>query len=166
MKVMGMVLLVVQLCVTPLFAMEYQVHVVRQGGNLYWAAAEKMYIQTEYCVEDSATADAVLRMEGDSGDITFTGSGNKCTVKMLYGRTRLKAGKYAIRVSREDDNWYGIVAKKIALKTDGCLSLVEDMQAILQIHDDGAGTLSLPEADEECTVSEVYSQAQLHLNKQ
>ncbi|MCK5681452.1 hypothetical protein KAI46_11650 [bacterium] len=166
MKITGMVFLVILISVTPLLAVEAQVNVVRQGGNLYWAETEQMYIQTEYCFEDSDTAAAVLRMDGDSGEITFTASGHKCAVKMIYGQTQLKAGKYSIKVSREDDNWYEIVAKKMALNTNGCLSLVENMQATLQINADGTGILSLPKADEECLVDGVYSQGQLRLQLQ
>ena len=51
----------------------------------------------------------------------------------------------------------------MALKTDGCFSLVEKMQAGLQVNEDGSGMLSIPEADEECTVDGVYSKAQLQL---
>ena len=162
MKITAMIFLMVLLSVAPLFAIEYQVNVVRQGENLYWAETEKMFIQTEYCFESSAAATAMLRMDGDRGEVTFTDSGHKCAVRMIYGRTQLKAGKYSIKVSREDDNWYGIVAKKMALNTNGCLSLVDNIQANLQINEDGTGILSLPEADEECTVDGVYSQAQLH----
>lgn len=36
-----------------------------------------------------------------------------------------------------------------------------NMQANLQINEDGTAILSLPEADEECTIKGVYSQAQL-----
>jgi SHS2 domain-containing protein len=163
MKITLMFFLVILVNVTPLFAVEYQVNVVRQGGNLYWAEKENMFIQTEYCFESSDTATVMLRMDGDSGEITFKLSGHKCAVKMIYGQTQLKAGNYSIKVSREDDNWYRIVAKKIGLKTNGCLSLVDNMQANLQINEDGTGILSLPEADEECTVDGVYSQAQLQV---
>lgn len=161
MKITIMVGFVILLSVVPLFAVEYQVNVVRQGGNLYWAEAEKMYIQTEYCFEGPDSAAAMLQMDGNVGDITFTESGYKCAVKMIYGRTQLKTGRYSIKVTRDDDNWYGIVAKKMALDTDGCLSLVENMQASLQMNEDGTGVLILPGADEKCTVDGVYSQAQL-----
>ena len=161
MKILGMVFLVLMLSAAPLFAVEYQINVVRQGGNLYWAETEKMYIQTEYCVENSDSAAVTLRMDGDSGDITFKASGDKCAVKMIYGQTQLDAGQYLIKVSREDDNWYKIVTKQMALNTDGCLSLVDNMEASLQINEDGTGILSLPEADEQCAVKGVYSKGQL-----
>ena len=161
MKITVMVFLIILLSVVPLFAIEYQANVVRQGGNLYWAETENMFIQTEYCDESTDAAAIVLQMDGDSGEVTFTESGHRCAVKKIYGKTKMKAGKYSIKVSWEDDNWYGIVAKKLALNTNGCLSLVENMQADLQINEDGTGILSLPEADEECTVVGVYSQAQL-----
>ncbi len=164
MKITAMVFLIILLSVVPLFAMEYQVNVVRQGGNLYWAETEKIFIQTEYCVESSDAATAMLRMDSDSGNITFLETGDKCAVKMIYGQTQLKPGKYSIKVSREDDNWYVIVAKNMALKTNGCLSLVDNIPASLQINEDGTRVLSLPEADEECSVDGVYSKAQLKLH--
>ncbi len=163
MKIAALVFLLILLSTSPLFAVEYRVNVVRQGGNLYWAEAEKMYIQTAYCSDGSDAGEAMLRINGDSRDITFPESGYKCDVKMIFGQTELKVGKYSIHVSREDDNWYKIVDKKMALKTDGCFSLVENMQAGLQINADGSGTLSMLEADEECAVEGVYSEAQLQL---
>ena len=163
MKITIMVFLVILLSGSSLFAAEYQVNVVRRGGNLYWAETEKMYIQTEYCFESSDSAVVTLRIDGDTSDITFAESGDKCDVKMLYGRTQLKAGKYSIKVSREDDNWYRIMTKSVALNTAGCLSLVDNMRADLQVKDDGTAILSLPEADEECTVTGIYSKAQLQV---
>ena len=161
MKITVVVLLSILIGGSPLFALEHQINVVRKGGNLYWAEVEKIYIQTEYCLESSSTATALLQMEGDSGEITFSASGLKCDVKIIYGHTQLDAGEYLIKVSREDDNWYGLVAKNMALKTNGCFSLVDDMQARLQINEDGTGTLFLSEADEECLVEGVYSKGEL-----
>ncbi|RLB69787.1 MAG: hypothetical protein DRH07_09980 [Deltaproteobacteria bacterium] len=161
MKIAVMVFLAILLSTVPLFAVEYQIDVVRQGGNLYWAETEKMYIQTEYCVENSDSAAVTLQMDGDRGDMTFKESGGRCDVKMIYGQTQLEAGEYLIKVSREDDDWYKIVDKQMALNTDGCFSLVDNKEASLQINEDGTGTLSLHEADEKCAVKGVYSKGQL-----
>lgn len=161
MKILAVVFGAILITSSSVFAVEYQVNVMQKGGNLYWAATEKMVIQTEYCFESADPAVLLLRMDGDRGEITFTESGRKCDVKMIYGQTQLEAGKYAIKVSRDDDNWYGIVGKNMALNTNGCLSLVDDMQASLQMNADGTGTLSIPDADEECAVEGVYSKAEL-----
>ncbi|MDX2480520.1 MAG: hypothetical protein QNK24_09305 [Desulfuromusa sp.] len=164
MKTMTVVLLAFLMITPYAFAVEYKVNVVQKGGNLYWAETEKMYIQTEYCFEGAETAVLLLRMTGDIGEeVTFTESGHKCDVKMLYGQTQLNAGEYALTVSREDDNWYVMDGKDVALNTNGCLSLVENMVARLQINEDGTGTLSLPDADEECTVEGIYSKAKLEI---
>ena len=79
--------------------------------------AEQMciHIQTEYCFESADVAVVLLRMDGDSGGITFKKSGGKCDVKMIYGQTELEPGKYPIEVARDDDDWYGIVGKNMAL---------------------------------------------------
>jgi len=161
MKNMAMVLFVLLMISSPAFAVEYEVNIVQKGGNLYWAETEQMYIQTAYCFESAEAAVALLRMDGDSGEITFKKSGGKCDVKMIYGQTELEPGKYPIRVTRDDDDWYGIVGKNMALNTNGCLTLVDNMQASLQMNEDGTATLSIPDADEECTVEGVYSKAQL-----
>lgn len=161
MKNVAMALLVLLMISSPAFAVEYEVNVVQKGGNLYWAETEQMYIQTEYCFESAEAAVVLLRMDGDSGEITFKNSGGKCDVKMIYGQTELETGRYPIRVTREDDDWYGIVGKSMALNTNGCLTLVDNMQASLQMNEDGTAILSIPEADEECTVEGVYSKAQL-----
>ncbi len=161
MKNMAVVLLVLLMVSSPAFAVEYEVKVVQKGGNLYWAETDQMYIQTEYCFASAEAAVVLLRMDGDSGEITFKKSGGKCAVTMIYGQTELEPGRYPIKVTREDDDWYAIVGKNMALNTNGCLTLVENMQASLQMNEDGTATLSIPDADEECAVEGVYSKAQL-----
>ncbi|MDA3904345.1 MAG: hypothetical protein PF441_12965 [Desulfuromusa sp.] len=165
MKIVTAVLLMIPMLVSHAFALEYEINVARRGGNLYWAAAEKIYIQTEYCFEDAETAALLLRMDGDSGEITFNESGVKCDVKMVYGQTQLQAGEYRIKVNWEDDNWYRIEGQEVALNTNGCLSMVESMEGRLQINEEGPSILSLPDADEECTVDGVFSKAKIEITQ-
>ncbi len=165
MRIMTAVLLVIPMLVSHAFALEYEISVDRKGGNLYWAAAEKIYLQTEYCFEDVETATLLLRMDGDTGEVTFKESGHKCDVKMVYGETQLKAGEYRITVSWVDDNWYGITGQEVALNTSGCLSMVENMEGRLQINEEGPSILSLPDADEECTVDGVFSKAKIEITQ-
>ena len=67
MKIMTVVILAILMTSSAVFAEEYKVKVVQKGGNLYWAATEKMVIQTEYCFEGADPAVLLLRMDGDSG---------------------------------------------------------------------------------------------------
>lgn len=143
------------------WAEEFELDVVRQGANIFAVTAEDLFIQTEYCFESVTSARAVLRFAETESMLIFTDQKSQCDVRMVYGRSQLEPGDYKVSVTRDDENWYGIVGDEAALKTNGCLSLVEDAEAKLIINADGTGTLSIPSADEECQVEGVYSKAEL-----
>ena len=162
-------LLIIMTClllfVTGVWAEEVELKVVRVGANLYQVPAEDLFIQTEYCFED-ATNKAVVLLLGEAGDrLLFNGPKNGCDIKMVYGRSKVDAGNYQLKVTKVDDDWYGLVDQDVALKTNGCLSQVENVAAEMVINEDGTGTLSIPEADENCQVEGVYSKAELSVGK-
>lgn len=147
-------------------AEEFELNVVRAGANLYEVPAEDLYVQTEYCFEVEEKASVLLRLEDAEKSMTFSDSGARCDVILVYGRTTLEAGNYNLTVTRVDDNWYGLDGEDAALKTSGCLSLVEQADAKLEMKDDGTGVLRIPSVDEECQVEGVYTKAELKLVKE
>ncbi len=159
MKIFAVILCFMPMMLSYAFAEEYEVQVMRQGGNLFLVAEQDIYIQTEYCFEDVDNTTVLLRTGDNGGELIFSESGRKCDIKMIYGKTQLEAGEYSINVSRDDDNWYGIVGQAAALKTNGCLGQVTDVAATLTMNAEGTGTLAVD--DEECTVEKVYSETEI-----
>lgn len=157
---------VVLLSFTQAGAEEFELKVVRAGANLYAVPAEDLYIQTEYCFEIEESASVRLNLDETLSRMTFQDSGAQCDVTLVYGRSTLKPGRYKLSVTRLDDNWYGLDGEEAALKTSGCLSLVEQAEAELDMQEDGTGVLSLPTVDEQCRVEGIYTRAELKLVKE
>jgi hypothetical protein len=84
---------------------------------------------------------ALLRMSGYSGEIIFLDSGKKCDVKAVYCSVNVPAGRYAVTVNRQDDDWYEIYGQDIYIKTISCISLALMQEAVLDIAVGGYGTL-------------------------
>ncbi len=142
-------------------AEEIELNVIRAGGNLYFVEAEDLYIQTEYCFEIEDRAAVVLSLDEQGDTLVFSANNSRCDIKQIYARTTLAAGSYLPTLSREDDNWYVLTDQDAALKTEGCLSLVENAAAQLVMAADGRGTLTLPAVDEVCRVEGVYAKTEV-----
>ena len=137
----------------------YEVSVTRKGSNLYKVDGKSILIQTRYCYEYVYYEDSFLKMNGYFGEIIFTDSGGKCDVKAVYGPSNQKAGKYAVKISRESDNWYEIWGQGIYIKTSICLSLALVKEAFLVLNASGYGTLYV--GNNKCMVEGVYSRMKL-----
>ena len=137
----------------------YEVSVTRTGSNLYKVDGENIFIHTRYCYEYVYYEESFLKMSGRSGEIIFTDSGGKCDVKAVYGPSEQEAGKYAVTINREDDDWYEVWGQGIYIKTSACLSLALGEDAVLVLSAGGYGTLYVE--DEECMVEGVYSSMSL-----
>ena len=137
----------------------YEVSVTRKGSNLYKVDGKNIFIHTRYCYQYVYSESSFLKMSGYSGEIIFTNSGDKCTVKAVYGANDQAAGKYAVTINREDDNWYEIWGQGIYIKTNACLSLALGTEAILSISAGGHGTLYVE--NEQCMVDGLYSRMRL-----
>ena len=157
---------VVLLSFTPVGAEDFELNVVRAGANLYEVPAEDLYVQTEYCFEVEENASVLLRLEDTEKKMIFPDSEAQCDVMLVYGRSTLEPGSYKLTLTRVDDNWYGLDGDEAALKTSGCLSLVEQADAQLEMKEDGTGVLSIPSVDEECQVEGIYTKAELTLVKE
>jgi hypothetical protein len=141
------------------FADNYEVSVTRKGSNLYKVDSKNIFIHTRYCYEYVYYQTSLLKMSSYSGEIIFKNSGKKCDVKEVYGPSGQGAGKYAVSVNREDDDWYEVWGQGVYIKTNACLSLAIGEEAVLALNAGGYGTLYI--GDDECMVEGVYSKMRL-----
>jgi len=137
----------------------YEVSVTRKGSNLYKVDGKNVFIHTRYCYEYVYYESSFLKMSGYSGEIIFTDSGGKCDVKAVYGPSEQAAGRYAVTVNREDNDWYEVWGQGVYIKTNACLSLALGEEAVLSLNAGGYGTLYV--GDDECMVEGVYSKMRL-----
>lgn len=154
-------IIIVTFLIFPYIALadNYEVSVTRKGRNIYKVDGKDIYIQTRYCYEYVYSENAFLKMHGYTGEIIFLDSGGKCDVKAVYGRSKQSAGKYAVTINREDDDWYEIWGTGIYIKTSGCLSLALGEEAVLSISAGGYGTLYVE--GNQCMVEGLYSKMRL-----
>ncbi|MBD3350440.1 MAG: hypothetical protein GF364_03035, partial [Candidatus Lokiarchaeota archaeon] len=132
----------------------YRLIVTRKGSNIYKVMNKDIYIETKYCYQYVYFADALLKMNGYTGEIIFIDQNSKCYVKSVYGSMLIEPGIYNISVTLINDNWYQVVGTDVFVRTNMCLNLALDEEAILKIYADGTGILYV--ADDECTVEGVY----------
>ena len=137
----------------------YELSVTRKGSNLYKVDGKNFFIHTRYCYEYVYYESSFLKMNGYSGEIIFIDSGGKCDVKAVYGPIELQAGKYAVTVNREDDDWYEVWGQGVYIKTSGCLNLALGEEAVLSMSAGGYGTLYV--GDDQCMVEGVYAKIRL-----
>lgn len=159
MRTINFLLLIALLMPSLASADNYEVSVTRKGSNLYKVDGKNIFIHTRYCYEYVYYESSFLKMSGYSGEIIFTDSGGKCDVKAVYGPSEQDAGKYAVTINREDDDWYEIWGQGIYIKTNACLSLALGEEAVLALSASGYGTLYVD--DDECMVEGVYSRMKL-----
>ena len=139
----------------------YELSVSRAGSNVYKVDGKRILIETRYCYVYAYSESAILKYTGLGGDLIFLDSKDKCDVKAVYGATSPKPGKYAVTVSREEDNWYHVFGTNTYIKTYACLSLALAEDAVLSVAGSGAGTLVFTDDDDSCMVEGVYSQLKL-----
>jgi hypothetical protein len=139
---------------------DYRISVSREDANLYKVIGEDILILTQYCYEYVYYEDALLRMNGYSGEIVFLNSGNKCNVKAVYGPADIRPGTYEIQLNRESDNWYMVCGTKLFIKTGFCMSFGFMEDALLKISFGGMGEILFSDGSE-CNVEGVYTRLKL-----
>lgn len=141
-------------------AAEYDISLSRKGPNLYKLDGTEILVHTRYCYQYSYGEQAILRMQGTQGEVTFIGSSPaKCNVKSVYGASTQSAGTYVVNVTREEDDWYEIFGQNLFIKTNGCISLAMNRESVLRISAGGYGTLNIDSIP--CTVEGIYAPLRL-----
>lgn len=144
----------------PAFADNYEVSLTRKGSNIYRVSGKDIIVQTRYCYVYAYSEDAILKSSGYGGEIIFLDSKDKCDVKAVFGAGKQKPGKYAVTVSREDDDWYEVFGANSYIKTEGCLSLALGEDATLTISAGNVGRLRFKDGND-CMVDGIYSKLRL-----
>lgn len=144
----------------PVLAENYEVSLTRKGSNVYKIDAEDIIIQTRYCYVYAYSEEAIFKASGYGGEVIFFDSKDKCDVKAVFGASKQKPGKYAVTVSREDDDWYEVIGTNSYIKTSSCLSLALGEEAYLTISAPGFGQLRFEDGND-CMVEGVYTKLRL-----
>jgi len=138
----------------------YEVNVTRKGSNVYRVDGRDVMVQTRYCYVYGYSEEAILKSSAYGGELIFIDSRDKCDIKAIYGKTEPKAGKYAVQVTREADDWYEVQGVGLYLQTSMCLSLALGQDAFLTINPGGYGRLVFDDG-QSCMVESVYSKIKL-----
>ena len=148
------------LSVGVVLAEDYDVSVTHIDSNLYKIDTMDIYVQTRYCYEYVYYEDSILRMDGRTGEIVFLNSGYSCGVAGVYGDAEVDSGRYAVIITREEDNWYEIIGMDIFIRTSICLELSIMDDATLRVSAGGFGTLYFPNG-RDCMVEGLYGRLSL-----
>ena len=146
--------------VAPALAENYEVNLTRKGSNVYKIDGKDIIIQTRYCYVYAYSEEAIFKSSGYGGEVIFFDSKDKCDVKAVFGLSKQKPGKYAVTVSREDDDWYEVFGTNSYIKTSSCLSLALGEEGYLTIAPSGLGRLRFRDGDD-CLVEGVYTKLRL-----
>jgi len=144
----------------PTFAESYEVSLTRKGSNVYRVSGKDIIIQTRYCHVYAYSEDAILKSSGFGGEVIFLESKEKCDVKAVFGASKQNPGKYAVTVTREDDDWFEVFGSNSYIKTEGCLSLALGEDASLTILAGNVGRLRFKDGND-CLVEAIYSKLRL-----
>lgn len=141
-------------------AENYEVNLTRKGSNVYRIDGKDIILQTRYCYVYAYSEEAIFKTSGYGGEVIFFDSKDKCDVKAVFGVSKQKPGKYAVTVSREDDDWYEVFGTGSYIKTSSCLSLALAEEAYLAIANSGFGRLRFKDGND-CMVEAVYTKLRL-----
>jgi len=153
-------LLALCLVVQSTSAATYEITVTRKGSNVYRVDGKSIIVQTRNCYVYAYSEEALLKSGGYGGEIIFIGSRDKCDIKAIYGKATPAAGKYTVRVTREDDDWYEVQGSNLYLQTSMCLSLALGQEGFLSLNAGGNGRLVF-EDGQSCMVESVHSKMRL-----
>lgn len=137
----------------------YELSVTRKAQNLYSIDGKRLLIQTRYCYVYAYSESAILKTTTD--ELVFLDSHDKCDIKAVYGTTSQKIGKYAVKVNREEDDWYEVWGQGLYIRTSGCIALAMMQDAILIMRGPTFGQLVFDDSNGSCMVEGVYSRARL-----
>lgn len=143
----------------PAAAELYELSVTRKSSNIYAVDGKQIILQTRYCYVYAYSEQAILKSNGYGGSLIFVDSKDNCDLKAAYGVSRQPPGKYAVKVSHEDDDWYEVWGSNNYIKTSMCLKLALSQDAVLIMNSYG-GRLVFDDG-QSCTVEAVYAKLRL-----
>jgi hypothetical protein len=145
-----------------LVAGEYKEVVSTYDNDFYKIDSKNILIRTEKCMEDVQGQEALVTMNGMSGEIEFTEAGTRCAVQAVYGTSGYRVGNYRVDISREEENWYKISGQDIYIRTQECLIYATEQEGLLSVSTVGkGGSGSLHFQGEACRVIGLYAPMEL-----
>ena len=145
-----------------LVAGEYKEVVSTYDNDFYKIDSKNILIRTEKCMEDVQGQEALVTMNGISGEIEFTETGTRCAVLAVYGTSGYRVGNYRIDISRDEENWYKISGQDIYIRTEECLIYATEQEGLLSVSTVGkGGSGSLHFEGEACRVVGLYTPMEL-----
>jgi len=122
-------------------AASYRVNITRKSRDVYQVVGKEIFIHTKLCLELSIMEDAILEMEGLTGEIAFSGSGSRYRVTGVYGITEIAPGNYRERITWKGNDWYEVELRDLMVKTSMCLALPMMEEVDITIGPSGSGTI-------------------------
>ncbi|MDX7753337.1 hypothetical protein SJS40_07150 [Aeromonas caviae] len=160
-KILTAVMIIAPLILSPnIFAENYELTLTRKSKNIYKVSGNDILVQTRYCYAYAYSEEAIFKTDGYGGELIFLNSNDRCDVKAVFGKDEYKPGKYSIRVSMDDDDWFEVYGENAYIHTSGCLSLALVEDSFLIISSSGYGDL-LFSSGTKCTVEGIYSKIRI-----
>jgi hypothetical protein len=142
----------------PLVAGDYKEVVSSYDNDLYKIDSKNILIRTDNCMEDVQAQEALVTMNGYTGEVEFTVTGNRCVVQSIYRTAGYRVGNYRVNISRDEENWYRITGQDIYIRTEECLIYATEQEGLLSVSTVGkGGSGSLHFEGEACKVIGLYS---------
>ncbi len=130
--------------------------VSRKAPNVYAAQNQSLLFLTDDC--NVFVYGEPARLSGFLGGrmIEFErDSSPRCDVMAVMQRSRVKAGRYQVRVLSDVDDWYAVDNSELRIRTLGCQRLADLDPAVLFLGADGAGVVEFMTGNA-CSVEGVY----------
>lgn len=158
------IVVVITVCLfhQPLVAGDYKEVVSSYDNDLYKIDSKNILIRTDNCMEDVQAQEALVTMNGYTGEVEFTVTGNRCVVQSIYRTAGYRVGNYRVNISRDEENWYRITGQDIYIRTEECLIYATEQEGLLSVSTVGkGGSGSLHFQGEACRVIGLYSPMEL-----
>jgi hypothetical protein len=142
------------------FADSYELTLTRKSKNFYEVSGNDILVQTRYCYAYAYSEQAIFKTDGYGGELIFLDSDDRCDVKAVFSKEEYKPGKYSVKVTFDDDDWFEVFGSNAYIHTSGCLSLAMVEDSYLVISSSGYGELIFRNGSK-CTVEGIYSKARI-----
>jgi hypothetical protein len=156
----GLLLLILFIAPGHAHANTWEINVTRKDSNIYKITGKDVFVNTKHCYVYAYSEDTYLRVDGYDKKIIFIDSKDSCDVANVFSLIEINTGKYAVEISKKEDNWFEIYGTDNIIKTSSCLNLALNEKAVLSMNGYSTGELTF-EDGESCNVDGVYSPVRL-----